>query len=722
MAPLNNEALRGATDGVAPQQEDARSPSPYWKCTLMRPTFSPPPDEAARLAALRDLMVMDSPPEPLFDMIARLAAEVCHTPIALISLIDEERQWFKANVGLHGVNETPREVAFCAHAIQDDALFEVPDATLDPRFAHNPLVTSAPDIRFYAGAPLVMPGGTRAGTLCVIDRAASHLDAQQARTLRALAAMVSEALLMRRNLIQRALSARSEYEIAVARSEARHRTLVEEQRELVALVRGSGELVYVNPAWGRYYGVDTDNARGAVVWSFLDPSDVDRVRHVFAQVLRTGDSMACETRSTGPDGRERWVAWSNNRQREREGGWLLRGVGSDVTERKMAEQALRESQAFLDRTGRIARIGGWRAELKSGTITWSDQTCRIHDLEPGHQLSLDAAMAYLADGGEAVVRRAIERSAVSGEPWDVEVGIVTAKGRAIWVRMVGEVEVGRGGAVHILGTVQDITESHQRRAELLREQALRAQIEAHAQELKQLLLEREEMTYVLAHEVRQPLNNASAALQSAAAVLQELDEQAASRRLGRAQTVMGEVLASIDNTLSVATLVARQEPAEGADTDIDTLVAVVIADMPPSERHRVRVQRDATSRTVVADMSLLRLALRNLLGNALKYSPKGSPVVIRLTDSDNPLALLIDVEDAGGGLGADLVPRLFERGTRGTHKGGPQGHGLGLYIVRRVMELHGGRVELVRNTPQGSTMRLVVEQSPGDTYWSKLGQ
>ena len=181
-----------------------------------------PGDEAARLAHLRELVILDSPPEPVFDSIARLAAEVCGVPIALISLVDAERQWFKANVGLPGVNETPRDVAFCAHAVTSSALFQVPDAARDARFADNPLVTGAPHIRFYAGAPLVLPGGACVGTLCVIDREARQLDAGQAALLRSLADIAARALLMRRDLIHKSLAARTAYEEALSRSERRY--------------------------------------------------------------------------------------------------------------------------------------------------------------------------------------------------------------------------------------------------------------------------------------------------------------------------------------------------------------------------------------------------------------------------------------------------------------------------------------------------------------------
>ncbi|HZF79983.1 MAG TPA: GAF domain-containing protein, partial [Rubrivivax sp.] len=133
-----------------------------------------------------------------------LACDVCCAPMALISLVDEDRQWFKAGIGLDGLAGTPRAVALCAHAIVGDDVLVVPDARADPRFVDNPLVTGEPYIRLYAGAPLVMPGGERVGTLSVLDVEPRELNEQQRHQLQALAGIASAALVLRRDLLRQA--------------------------------------------------------------------------------------------------------------------------------------------------------------------------------------------------------------------------------------------------------------------------------------------------------------------------------------------------------------------------------------------------------------------------------------------------------------------------------------------------------------------------------------
>ncbi|MGQ0810092.1 MAG: GAF domain-containing protein, partial [Nitrospiraceae bacterium] len=155
------------------------------------------PNEAARCDALRLYDILDTPPEPNFDRLAQLAAQVCNTPIALVGLIDERRQWFKARVGL-AAEETARDLSFCAHVLNQTDLFVVPDAKSDYRFADNPLVTGEPHIGFYAGMPLIGSGGHVLGALCVIDRVPRELTKEQAEALRTLGSEVMTELELRR--------------------------------------------------------------------------------------------------------------------------------------------------------------------------------------------------------------------------------------------------------------------------------------------------------------------------------------------------------------------------------------------------------------------------------------------------------------------------------------------------------------------------------------------
>ncbi len=155
-------------------------------------------NEQARLASLHSYDVLDTPPEAEFDDFTRLASQICGTPIALISLVDAGRQWFKSRVGLD-IGETPRELAFCAYTVLGDNIFEVPDTLKDERFADHPLVTGAPDIRFYAGAPLHASDGSNIGSVCVIDHVPHHLTDGQRDALTTLGRQIMRQLELRKS-------------------------------------------------------------------------------------------------------------------------------------------------------------------------------------------------------------------------------------------------------------------------------------------------------------------------------------------------------------------------------------------------------------------------------------------------------------------------------------------------------------------------------------------
>jgi hypothetical protein len=189
-------------------------------------------NDAERVAALERYAILDTEPEEAFDDLTLLASFICKTPIAYISLIDEDRQWFKSKIGIT-VSETPRDVAFCSVAIQQPDVFVVPDTLQDERFRNNPLVTSEPRVRFYAGAPLITEEGYALGTLCIVDRTPREFTNEQREALRALSRLVLAQMEFRRNLIllKEALNDRTKEE------HARERELQKIQQTLVRVMQ-----------------------------------------------------------------------------------------------------------------------------------------------------------------------------------------------------------------------------------------------------------------------------------------------------------------------------------------------------------------------------------------------------------------------------------------------------------------------------------------------------
>ena len=300
-----------------------------------------PQNESERLDALGRYEILDTGPEQKFDDLTLLASHICRSPIALISLVDAERQWFKSRVGLT-TSQTPRSVSFCAHAILEDDVMVVPDAAADARFSDNPLVTGEPNVRFYAGAPLVTPEGQALGTLCVLDRVPRELTPAQLDALRALARQVVAQLELRRRLQQEREDAKQALD---ERDTAVHLILNQMPAILwstdtdLRLTSSAGAAL---AAAGRREGASV----GLTLSEFFHTTDPEFLPLVAHRKALLGESVSFEVEWSGrtyashceplrnPDGTIRGVI----------------GVALDITRQKRSERELQKSFSLLRAT------------------------------------------------------------------------------------------------------------------------------------------------------------------------------------------------------------------------------------------------------------------------------------------------------------------------------------------------------------------------------------
>jgi PAS domain-containing protein len=318
-----------------------------------------PEDETTRIQTLRSYEILDTEPEQEFDDLTLLASHICRTPVAMITLIDEHRQWFKAKVG-SAVSETPRDVAFCAHAILQRDVMVVPDATADRRFADNPFVVNDPKIRFYAGAPLVAPDGQSLGTLCVVDLVPRELTESQVAALEALARQVVAQLELRRRL-------RHEQWVADQRLSEKETAIDLLANQMPAVLWSTDRDLRLTSSMGKALGPMGQRPGqfvGMTLFEYFSTTDPEFPPLAAHRQALLGESVGFEVEWTGRAFAAH-VEPLRNADRTIKG---VIGVALDITRQKRAETEIRRSLSMLQATLDSAADGILVADEK-GQIT-----------------------------------------------------------------------------------------------------------------------------------------------------------------------------------------------------------------------------------------------------------------------------------------------------------------------------------------------------------------
>lgn len=726
-----------------------------------------PANEAQRLATLRDYAVLDTPAELAYDDLALLAAQICQVPTAMVSLVDDQRQWFKARVGMEA-SETSRDIAFCAHTIlHADQVFEVRDAAADARFAANPLVVSDPHMRFYAGAPLVAPGGHALGALCVMDRSPRALTAEQRSALQALSRQVVAQLELRRQARElaakmaegerhlsiaersrRALLSILEDEKHAARklreSEARFRQIAENIQEVFWITDpAKNAILYVSPAyesiWGRPCQSLYDEPRN---WLEAIHGD-DRAAVLEAAMTRqvTGDYH--ETyRIMRPDGTPRWIRDRAFPVRNDQGEvYRVVGIAVDITEHKRAElrvkvqqevtAVLAEAVSVPETARRILEIICQRMDWVAGDLWIEDRathTLRCVDIwhQPGPQYAAFAAATrpLTFAEGEGLPGRVWSKRQMSWTP-DISQD-------AAFVRRAHAVALGLRGAIAIPillhGEAVGVVEFFSRSSEEPEAQ-VKSMFAGFGTQIGQFIerkhleeqfrqAQKMEAIGTLAGGIAHDFNNVLSAI-TGYTELARLEAKGNPEVLEYLRAVAEGSNRAADLVRQILAFSRLQEPRRKTIQlwpVVEEALKLLRATIPSTIEFETSLARGGL--TVLADPTQVHQVLMNLATNAahaMKDRPGRLGVTLENLEVDAELASThpglrvgryqrLAVSDNGHGMDAGTLARIFDPFF--TTKAPGEGTGLGLAVVHGIMQAHEGVITVYSQPGEGTRFNL----------------
>jgi PAS domain S-box-containing protein len=652
-----------------------------------------PDAEMERLDALHNFAVLDSLPEARFDRLTALAADLFDAPIALVSLIDQERQWFKSRVGLDST-ETPRAWAFCDHVIRGgpDATLVVEDATADPRFSDNPLVTGDIGIRFYAGVALTTQDGHNIGTLCVIDQhaRARPTDADLHR-LTVLARMVVDELELARATRELAEQKRV-LQLAEAMSGVGHWRLSVSDNKII----WSDEMYRIHGLDSASFDPNLDSGL-----AFYHPDDRATVSDLVNKAIAQGEDFAFQLRLLIPSGEIRHVTCTGSCQFDDHGATIaLVGVFRDVTEEVDRLAIVAQSEARYRLLADNASDMVSQIQL-DGRVTFITPSCsKILGYAPEEVIGGVAAAIVHPDDLDTVLThyRSLRSRAASLDM--VQFRARHRDGHWIWVegqpKMLFDAESGE--PVQIQDTVRDIS----------KRKALELELDRARGEAEAASAVKSEFLANMSHELRTPLTSI---VGFSGLLLNTVELSPQGRRYVERVTQASDTLLTIVNDiLDFSKLEAGQVEIERLPADTAAMIEGATELLRPQAEAKglsLVVEYPDLPEQVVLDEARVRQILLNLVSNAVKFTAKGG-VTVRASYDHSAGRLRCQVIDTGEGVPADRLDRLFKRfsqvdaSTTRSHGG----TGLGLAICKGLAEAMGGEVGANSQVGEGSCFWL----------------
>lgn len=681
---------------------------------------STPSDELARQRAIEEYRIVDTPDEPLFDGITKIAAQICETPISVISFVEAERQWFKSALGL-SIRETPRSDSICAYAIESfDDVFVVPDVASDPRFAANPFVVHPPKVGFYAGAKLVTGEGLAIGTLCVMDACPRELNESQFESLRVLASQVVSQLESRRNYrlleeIARQLKAQ----------ESQSQSILNHVPAFVFYKDTHNRILRTNQAVADSLGLNVSEIEGKPTAEFY-PEQADEYYLADLEVIQSGEPKLGIIETIGTSGEElRWISTDKipikNNKGEVES---LLVMASDITKLKTVEESLRESRELLKAANETLEQ---RVQLKTQQLAASD--ARFKDLyhnAPDMFISVNPNTSLIIECNDTLLKElGYQRDELIGQPVSKlyhasnleaeaeiinefrtkgsvrnrEIVIARKDGSPIDISLsISAVRDDQGRIVASRSVCRDITERKR-----LEEESRR-----HLNQLTHLarVATMNEMATGLSHEINQPLN---AIKNYAKGILHRLKES--SFDAASFAATIDSIAENADRAASIITGLRRYvKPSGKVSSEVDphdlaTRVLNVLNHEMQQHDCSVELTIDGKPAKLSCDEVQIEQVLINLLLNsaeAMAETPAGARSIDFKVQQLGNHWVRFAVRDRGPGLTQDAQTKMFDA----FYTSKTTGLGMGLAICQTIVEAHGGSLHVLENSPAGLTMAL----------------
>ncbi|WP_313933745.1 MULTISPECIES: PAS domain-containing protein [unclassified Calothrix] len=434
--------------------------------------------EVARLEALHQYQILDTEAETAYDDIAKLAAFICGTPIALVNFIAETRQWFKAKLGID-VPEMPRNVGLSYLCLERKEIVVISDAAADAELAKNPVVVDYPFVRFYAGVPLVTPKGDILGTLCVIDNVPRELNQQQIEALQALGRQVIDQLELRRHVaeLSRKTAEQQQVEVALRRSQQKLTDFVENATVGMHWVKADGTIIWANQAELDLLGYSRFEYIGHSITEF----HVDRhvIEDIMARLGRNETLQNYEARLRCKDGSIRYVLIHSNVFWENGKFIHTRCFTRDITTRKKIEAALKESDRRLKVALEAAKLGSWELNLATGQLSTSKQCKANFGLPESYEFTYELLLESIHPEDRAYMQNAVQQALVKHGDYEAEYRNIWPDGSVHWIlaRGVGIYD-NTGIPTRMIGVTLDLT-ARKRAEQALQESEQRWQLALH---------------------------------------------------------------------------------------------------------------------------------------------------------------------------------------------------------------------------------------------------